>query len=90
MEGLQGYEAKRVMEEVVAKRPPKRIYIRNHSQKVRRIITEVKKAGKVLGWPETIQCKVCYREDVPIEEATLRQGINGRRGDYFMCKSHLE
>jgi len=84
MEGIKGAF-------VEEKRQPRRIYIRPQgtNKKINRIIKEVKKVRRVLGWPETMTCKVCYKKKVPIDKAILRQGINGRRGNYWMCRSHL-
>jgi hypothetical protein len=81
MKGLQGVEVKEA-------RQPKRIYVRNGTN---RIAKETRKVRRVLNneWPETITCKVCYKKDVPVDDAILRLGINGERGNYWMCKSHL-
>jgi hypothetical protein len=62
-------------------------YYRGISKK--KVVSEIKKAAKVLGWPESVTCKVCYKKNVPIDEAILRQGINSRKGDYWICSKCL-
>jgi hypothetical protein len=79
MEGLQGAEVRR---------EPKRIYVRNVVKKAKKETTKIKRVLNA-EWPETVTCGVCYKKDVPVEDAILRLGITGSRGDYWMCKSHL-
>lgn len=49
-----------------------------------------KKLVEKRGWPKQIECKVCFKKNVPIEEAILQTGggTMGHRA-YFMCLNHL-
>ena len=73
------------------KKPPKKIYIRNHSQKVRRIVAEVESKNKIQrGWPENVTCDVCG-EKIKASNAERRCGGAGMgRPGYYICKTHLE
>jgi len=89
MDGLASFKAIAIEK---PKREPKRIYIR-FSKNVRNAVNkakdEAKFAKKVLGWPSTVTCQICYKKDVPVDDAILRLGINSERGNYWMCRKHL-
>jgi len=61
----------------------KRIYARPE-----RVVKQIQKVRRVLGYPKRVTCKVCYKK-IWIEEADLVGG-GGNQGhrDFFMCKSH--
>jgi len=70
MDGLKGVA-------IEERRKPRRIYIRNHSKKVRRIVEEAKKVKRVLGWPEQAVCKICYgRNKQSVRYATRRKTLS--------------
>ena len=72
---------------VRVKRPPRRIYVRTHSKKVRRAVTEAKaNARRGRAQPSRVFCKVCYKKDVPIEQAIHMDG-GGTQGhrSFWIC-----
>ena len=66
-----------------------RRYHRGHTKKVRRLVEEVKKAKRVLGWPETVTCQICHAKKVSLVNAVHVLGGDGSGRSYWMCNSHL-
>lgn len=66
---------------------PTRCYVRNV---IKNATKEIKKAKRVLGFPAQINCKVCYKKGVPLDEAVFVEG-GGTQGHYgfWMCNDHL-
>lgn len=65
-------------------RKPRRIYI-THSQRVKRIVTQVKRVKRVVGWPKTVTCYVCGTQKVSTEEAHRVLGGGMGHYTYWMC-----
>lgn len=68
-------------------------YVRGTSTKVKRLVASVnegiKKAKRVSGFPEYINCKVCYAKKVSIDNAVHVLGGGGNGRSYYMCQKHL-
>jgi hypothetical protein len=61
----------------------KRIYVRPE-----KVAKKIKKIRRVLGYPDVVRCKVCWKK-LALDEAVLVGG-GGNQGhrDFFMCEDH--